>query len=484
MTSEQRRWFVLAPIDRLMLGLIGISTVVFTYLACLQYHNFSTQTHEITYYSYAMEHTTWEHFMPLYFMKGSLVGGHPDFTFWLLMPLYWMIPSVEMLFFFQSLILSVSAWPLYLLLKSKTKDPLAAFLFSAAYLLFPPVVSQHLNQIHDDQFANIWLLFATYFFVLKDFRKFVVPLILICFTKEYFALTAAMFGIWGLVERRQWKWVLVPLVFGFTYFVVVSKFVMPWAGGNTVLRYASLDYLDAYGKTPHEIFSTMLANPSLVLRNTFSPQKLQYLFKVFGPVLLILPFLSPAVVLCLPNLGMNLVGTNSAFIVIPWHYSVFLGSAIFVAIACGLPTAIRGVKGLLGMTVKARTLGWVVLALNLLCIPMWLDTAAFNPSPQRDVFQRVIDMVPHEASIVCPSAMLAHFSNYQGVNSLYSLLIFRKAPERLLEYDYIMLDGNLRSYEVIPQSQFVQLYNQNPQLQQKFRVVMNEQNVVLLHQVK
>jgi hypothetical protein len=152
--------------NRILLSLIAASTLVFTWLACRQFHGFSTETNEITYYSYALFHTSSERFLPLYFMEGNLLGAHPNIFMVLLLPIYKLVPTVELLFLAQSLLLSVSAWPLYLLLKRQVDDTVTALLFTAAYLMFPPVVSQHLNQIHDDQFANVWLLLAAVWLVL------------------------------------------------------------------------------------------------------------------------------------------------------------------------------------------------------------------------------------------------------------------------------------------------------------------------------
>ncbi|MEI6083866.1 MAG: DUF2079 domain-containing protein [Verrucomicrobiota bacterium] len=470
--------------DRIVLVIIGVFTVVFGALACLQFHNFSTETNEITYFSYALSHTDATHLLPLYFMKGSLLGAHPNILFLLLLPIYKVMPSVEMLLILQSLLLSASAWPLYLLLRRKINDGVAALFFTVAYLSFPPVISQYLNQIHDDQFANLWLILAAYYFVDGRFWRFLIPLALVCLTKEYFSLTAAMFGLWALLEHRSWKWVVTPVAVGISYFVFASKFFIPWVGGLSAKRYSTLEYLDVYGKSPGEIMKTMLTNPSLVFQTTFSPQKLQYLLKLLGPVCLLLPFLSAAAVLCLPNLAMNLVGTNSAFLVMPWHYGVFLGSALFIAVACSLTTLTRLTGRLFGKPVNLRILGAVVIGLNLVGTTMWLDTSRFKPVPQQAILRKVLENIPKTAAVLCPSPMLAHFSHHRAVISAYSLLVIDKKPEQLIDYDYIVLDGNWRNYEAIGQVQLVKLFNEDPQWQQRFRTVLQENNVYVLEQVK
>jgi hypothetical protein len=116
---------------------------------------------------------------------------------------------------------------------------------------------------------------------------------------------------------------------------------------------------------------------------------------------------------------------------------------------------------------------------------MWLDTSKFTPLPQREVLQRVVDMIPRDAAVICPSPMLAHFSDHRAVISAYSLLVTKnKAPERLPDYDYIVLDGNWRNYEAIGQVALVQQLKKDPELQRRFPVVFQESNVYVLRKVR
>ncbi len=477
--TSQVRAFSERKADKLMLAIIGASTALFTWLAYLQYAYFTTETNDLTIVTYAFAQTLRGRFFPLYYMDGSLLGNHLDLVYVMLFPIYALVPSVPFILFLQSLFISVSAWPLYLLARRKLDDNLAAVGVATAYLIFPTVASQHLNQIHDDQFANISILFAAYFFEREKFRNMGIALVVACLTKEVVALTVAMFGVWAWLARRTGKWIVFPLVLGVGWFFLGVKLVvslLPGAGG---VLYTKTPYLDLYGNTPSEVLKTMLTRPSYVLANTFGPDKRQYLLKLLGPLGLILPFISVSIVLSAPNLAINLIGTNSALTHIPWHYGVVLGATLFVAVVYSL-TKVAGVLTLrFGAKRYARGIATALVGAGVLGSGMWLDTSRFRSPRHLEVLRRVVAEVPRDASVICPTPMLAHLSDRPKINTGYSIFVVNKKPEMLAEYEYVVLDGNWRAYEAIGQAPLWETIRTN----RAYEVVFAKNDVVLLHRV-
>ena len=137
----------------LLLALIAGSTAGFSVLAYLKYAEFTGQSIDSAQRGYALSQTFQGRFFPCFVSEGGLVGQHVNvfvFAWW---PVFWLVPTMYRLFLFQSLAISLAVWPAYLLALDKTGNRLTALIAAAGFLLFPPVVSQYLNQIQDDQFG-------------------------------------------------------------------------------------------------------------------------------------------------------------------------------------------------------------------------------------------------------------------------------------------------------------------------------------------
>jgi hypothetical protein len=112
---------------------------------------------------------------------------------------------------------------------------------------------------------------------------------------------------------------------------------------------------------------------------------------------------------------------------------------------------------------------------------LWLDTNRFRPPPYLSTLQRAVAAVPLDASVICPTPMLAHFSNRPKINTGYSVLtVSREDSTQLPQYDYVLLDGNWRVGEAYGQIPLYQAVKNNP----AYQPVFMENNVLLLRHVK
>ena len=232
-----------------MAALIGMALVGFFYLACRKYAYFNGDTNDLTVFAYAFAKSMQGRFLPIYFAEGSLLGCHVNWIILAWLPVYAVWRSFYSLLFFQSLMLVIAAWPMYLLAKRILGDARAALLIGITFLIFPTIASQHVNQIHDDQFALPFVVFALYFYVCEDFKKFAICMVLGCMAKESITLTTAAFGILALVQRRQWKWVITPVVFSGAYLGFAIFLLRHVFAGMGAPVWEAAYHLGAYGKS-------------------------------------------------------------------------------------------------------------------------------------------------------------------------------------------------------------------------------------------
>ena len=274
-----------------------------------------------------------------------------------------------------------------------------------------------------------------------------------------------------------------PIIFSAVYFLVAIKVLTSGVAGIGAGLYTGTTYLDAYGKTPVEVFRTMLTRPAFVLQTMFSPHKLEYLTDLFMPVLYALPFLSFSIVPSLPNLFLNLFASNTAMSVIPWHYNIILGGTLLAAAVFGIKRMVDRFGGAHKVQVSLVLAG-AVAAFGLFGMRWWYLPAEYQPKPYDVTLRTVMQMVPRDATVICPTPLLVHFSDRHRINSAYSLLVTHKDADKVKDYEYIILDGNWQAYEAIGQAQLIQWYRQDPEFQKRYTVQFVENNVAVLRRVK
>jgi uncharacterized membrane protein len=461
----------------LLAAMILTSTLGFSALAYLKFASFNWETEDTTFVGYAFFQTLNGKFFPCYAREGSLFGSHPDFILTAWFPIFRLAPSMLSLFFFQSLMISLAAWPAYLLARSHTCDRLTALIAAAGLLFLPPVVGQHVNHIHDDQFGLAFLLFAMYFFEKEQFPKFGLFMVLATLAKETIALNAMMFGLYALIRRRQRQWIAGPLVWGVVYLVVMLKWLMPkWGPWGGVL-YGQMLYFSQYGNTPAEVLKHFALHPVETLKTMLAPDRLKYLGLLLAPLLMILPFGSWAWLVAAPSLAINLLGTNDLLRHFFWHYSLIAGGVLWASFLIALPRWSRILERRFGTRNYARILCLIALVLSISFCHLWLRPWQYRPTAAHPARRQAIELVPVTATVLAPENMLAHFVRHPALHSLTELWFQRLDPNQLFDYDYIVFDANYTDWPA--QSQLYALIAPHPD----YQLVFSHDNVAVFKRV-
>ncbi len=423
--------------------LIGFSTVGFSYLAYLKYESFRQYTQDSAYYGYAFHQTLHGRLLPSFTGYHTILAVHPNFLLLLWVPVFWLSPFMCSLFVYQSLMISLAAWPIYLLARHVTGNRLTAGIAAAGLLVFPPMAAVHVGEIHDDAFGVACLLFAFYFFETGNFRIFALFLAASLLAKETIVLNTIFFGVYALVRRRDWKWVTFPIGWSAVYFWVATKVLVPMGGGTWAGElYTHVSYFQDWGQTPLAVLKNMASHPFRVISILCSRERLGYLCKLLLPVLLVAPFGSWAWLVALPSLAVNLLSSNPWLRVMTHWYGILLGGLVWASFVTALPFWGRWLTRLFGNRDYAR--GLCALAL-LMCVALhrlWLHPEQYAKSAVHEACSEAVRLVPQDASVFCPDNMLAHFANRPAINSLLALSLFNQDPNRLFDYDYVVFDHN------------------------------------------
>lgn len=447
--------------------------LVFFWLAYRQYAYFGTDSGDLAYFNNMFSWTLRGRPFYVSAIGYSNLAVHAAFLWGLLVPAYWLAPGLPALLFMQSLFLGATAVPVYLIARQVLQDHRTALVMAVAFILLPPIVSQNVNQVEEPALVAVFLLFAFYFFIMKRFGLFLLFSGISCLGRENIPLAIGMFGIYGLILRRGGKWVIAPLVMGSVYFWFAMFVLMPYfRQGHEWHVMKMFTYL---GDTPGSIVLNAISHPTIVLQHLLEQQNVTYVTLLLQPMGWVLPFLSPASLMALPDLAINTISDNGAMKVIPWHYNVVTGCFLFIG-------TIYAVKKL-GQRLRHRYQGnpEIVMAVILLMLSIsqwvtWFSPQHYRKLPYQETLLRAIAAVPPQKSVLVPLRLVSHIALHDRFTNLS---LFLSKPACAEQFEYVILDANERQYGPLITQEFFDSFYRNP----KYKVVFAEQNVFVFQRL-
>ncbi len=334
---------------RLLLVGICLYVLVFSVASFYKYETYQTGYDQI-YFEQPLWNTSNGRFMEqsdfAYSTSAFAVDWMPLLV--LFTPLYWLLPSPHTLFFIETLILALGALPLFWLARDKFKSRPVGLLFAAVYLLNPTLEYFNLLPFNLRAPGLVCLLYAFYFFEKGAKWRFALFALLAIATRTEVSLVIAMFGVYGLLNRRRisWKLWLPPLIIAPVYFVIIFSFILPAfiTPGTMVvppetrpiqISQFQRDYISNtdtiisttygdLGKNLPEVLKNTLTNPIKTVERVFTLDKMEWLVLMLLPFAF-LPLFSPRVLLfALPIVAINLLSIRDTQFDYKSHYSALL----------------------------------------------------------------------------------------------------------------------------------------------------------------
>jgi uncharacterized membrane protein len=461
---------------KLFLVFLVAYTLFFFWLAWRKYSLFTNDSEDASMFVNTFWSTLHGRFFWNYLLGTSFFGDHTDWFLVSFLPIYWLAPFPATLLLLQSAFIAAAAVPIYLLARDALEDVGAAWCMTVAFLFFPAIVSQHVNQIHDTQFIIVFLLFAFYFYHHERYALFTLFLVLSCLGKENVPLTLMMFGVYALVQRRHWKWVVTPWLVSGIALALFFKVIMPWFRGP--LPYRSFSYFGTLGDTPMAVLERLIKNPPLFFATLLTAKNILYFRRLVQPAGWVLPFLSMPVIFALPDLMLNSLVENTALKSVRWHYNVTIGAFLFVAV-------IFSVKKLSGWLARRYGPGRYALGFSIWLVFMslanralWFDPNDYREPPQYNSLRTALALVPPTASVLVPQTMLTAVADRWTFNTIQYWLD-KNQPARIFQYKYVIIDQNeWRPTWQVP-AEIIQEYASNP----GYELIFNQQNVLVFRRV-
>lgn len=220
--------------------------------------------------------------------------------------------------------------------------PHEAALLAFGAALFPSILSLHID------FTPVRFAPAAIWFAMTAYRdknpKMLALAFVFCFCiKETLALALIMFAPVALLDRRNFRWILVPSAAALAGFLVVNQFIIPSFAGTLGKSTSTIASQFGYwGNTAPQVIIGFIKDPLSVAAALFKLNNAAYLIKLGHPALFIFPLASPMILLAVPEAMVNMLAGYGriAHEFGPWtslvgHYSATVGTAIWAAATDG-----------------------------------------------------------------------------------------------------------------------------------------------------
>jgi len=302
--------------------------VFFSWFCFWKYTNFGYNGLDLAIYNQVFYKSAHGQLFGLTIHPHSYLGDHFEIFIILLLPFYYLFQSPLTLLILQTIFLASCAWPIFLLVKKNLNEKVGLFV-AILWLVNPFVQNINLFEFHLLPFVLFFLFWAFYFFQEKKFWPFLIFVFLSLLVREDVALVIFGFFLLALMEKRAWRWRLVPLIFSLSWLIMATKLTGYFSGLG---QYKFLYYYSWLGQTTGEIIKNFFANPTLVLSHLLNWQNFLFIFGLLMPFGYLVIFKAKYLLLAiLPALQIMLASENS-LVALKTHYSALFLFGLFIAL--------------------------------------------------------------------------------------------------------------------------------------------------------
>ncbi len=231
----------------LLIMLMGLVGVMMTALSIARYRGYNTAMEDLGNMAQAIwSGTQGQPLLFTYFCHPvSRLGLHAELLYFLIVPLYALIPSPITLLTLQAVLFVAGAWPLFHLAHRRLKSYPAALSITLIYLLYPLAQNAVLFDFHADTLAMPLFFFALEALERGKERRYFFWIALALVSKVYVAYAVMLLG--GLLFLRGKRRIgILTVGIALLWGAAAFFFVRPWFAAHYGLPVQSYDNYAAY----------------------------------------------------------------------------------------------------------------------------------------------------------------------------------------------------------------------------------------------
>lgn len=343
---------------------------------------------------------------------------HNSAIFLLLVPLYALSPNLVPVIIFQTLILCLGAWAVFLIAK-ELMDERTGLFFGLLYLLYFPLHGVNYDSFHELGFVITPVLFSFYYLLKRKFVPFWIMVIIALSCKEDIPFLMFSYGLFIIYlawkekkdGKREGSMLGNPLLKNGTALCVFSVLWLFLSVFVIIPSFRGTDFhlmgerYGAFGESFSEVAKNVILKPGLVFKTIFQYPKFTFFMEMVAPLAFMSFLCLPALAVSAPNLIINLLSSFSVMYNTGSRYSAPVIPFVFISAILGFSQYINSSKD--EETRKTRYFRFMKIAFFITVA----GALFFNPSPfrigwkvpkvtqHRKVSWKIIKEIPKDASL-------------------------------------------------------------------------------------
>jgi len=250
-------------------------------------------------------------------------------------PFFWISHSGGLMMILQAAAAISGAVPIYLISKHFLKTKSIGLAIAFAYLSFGGLQYGFGYGFHEILFFPLLFLWAYYFYLRKQTKRYFLFIILSLFCKEEVAFIVLFWGIYLFFFKRDQLFGTITAALGILWYIICFDIVFP------MFNKGGFGYWGQYatdgGSGMWGIIKNTLFKPFSFLQTLVTPGiKIDMMFQTFGQFAFLFFLFPPALLIIFPSLMEKLLSSNIAM-ANGAHYSAAIAALTVVATFEALP---------------------------------------------------------------------------------------------------------------------------------------------------
>lgn len=385
----------------------------------------------------------------------SYLGDHFEPLLLMLAPFTAISSSLVIPLAAQTIMLGLGAWPIFRIARKPLGERLAA-LVAILYLAHPFVQNANTFEFHLLPFAIPLLLWTVCFYYEKKFPFFLVFLIGSLAVREDVALAIIPFSIVAALERRSWRWKVVPAALGIMWFVGALQ-IISHANPDGVYKFFSYYPLNA---------GSLWDIGSALISRFVSFETVLLFVALFVPFLAI-PLVRPRMLIPALLVFFQLALTGFTELALKTHYVSLLIPFLFVAVIESLaairqhpPKWITGIPGFVKFVPVLLAIVTFYSMITFGPIPSAVSAAMHNKGATAEIrgLEKMESEIGPSESVVASFASLPDLASRKHLYALHYAFLgtrqYSDAPYEIPEdIDAVLMDArDFMTYHLQSQS--------------------------------
>lgn len=346
--SALRRALDAAPRFLAPLAVLGLWVgygLFFSRLSITNHHALNSRIIDLGYYDNIFYQSIHGHPLACSFTRAGWHGSsHFDPILVVLSPLYLIRPGADIILVIQAFWLGAGVVPLYLMGREKGRGRGVSLLIAASYAIYPALHGANMYEFHSLTLIAPIVLWLLYFLEIGATKRYFAVFALLLLTREDTSLLSCFIGLYAILTRRpkQARIGQATILIALTYFAVVKRFVMESSdllNSGDPEAYSFAYYFDDLIPNKNGVgglVTSVLTNPSFLVKYTLAEPKVIYLLLIFLPLLFLPFFARTGRVMLVYGITFCLLATRSAVFTIHFQYSCLILAVAFALVPMAL----------------------------------------------------------------------------------------------------------------------------------------------------